>query len=182
MFVPTFTPICECAMKPSFLLLPGLLFIAACSAPKTEAPSEPKGREQIVRDSRGKLTGDEGILLVGKGKDAEAATGSPIAVNSFLWRATLDTLSFMPLVSADPFGGVIITDWYEDPKTPGERFKANALILDKTLRADGVKITLFKQKNIGGQWRDQKVDSKLERTLEDTVLTRARQLKVGQGK
>src|SRR5579862_8835017 len=68
-----------------------------------------------------------------------------LGVNSYLWRATLDTLSFMPLVSADPFGGVIITDWYEDPKTPGERFKVNALILDKSLRADGVRITVFKQ-------------------------------------
>ena len=106
-----------------------------------------------------------------------AQTGSPIGVNSYLWRATLDTLSFMPLASADPFGGVIITDWYEDPKTPGERFKVNALILDKTLRADGVKITLFKQKMDKGSWRDQQVDDKLAHSLEDTILTRARQLK-----
>ncbi len=86
----------------------------------------------------------------------------------------------MPLVSADPFGGVIITDWYEDPKTPGERFKVNALILDKTLRADGVKITVFKQfSDKRGGWRDQQADDKLERSLEDTILTRARQMKGG---
>jgi len=167
--------------KPLFALV-SLLLITACGGTKTTAPSEPMGREEKVRADRGKLTGDDGLLIMGKGKDADANAGGGVAVNSFLWRATLDTLSFMPLVSADPFGGVIITDWYEDPKTPGERFKANALILDKTLRADGIKITLFKQKNIGGQWRDQKVDSKLERTLEDTILTRARQLKVSQGK
>lgn len=167
-------------MKKALFPLISLFLIAACGDTKTTAPAEPMGREDRVRAERGKLTGDDGILLLGKGKDADAGGG--VAVNSFLWRATLDTLSFMPLVSADPFGGVIITDWYEDPKTPGERFKANALILDKTLRADGIKVTLFKQKNIGGQWRDQKVDSKLERALEDTILTRARQLKVGQGK
>ncbi len=86
----------------------------------------------------------------------------------------------MPLSSADPFGGVIITDWYEDPKTPGERFKVNALILDKSLRADGVKITVFKQSRDKGGWRDQKIDEALERSLEDTILTRARQLKVSQ--
>ena len=135
-------------------------------------------REDAQRESRGKITGEDGLVLVGGAKKEEGG-GGQLGVNGFLWRATLDTLSFMPLVSADPFGGVIITDWYEDPKTPGERFKANALILDKTLRADGVKITLFKQKLVGNNWRDQKVDSKLERTLEDTILTRARQLKVG---
>ena len=93
------------------------------------------------------------IWAAARTKITTAAQG--LGVNSFLWRATLDTLGFMPLASADPFGGVIITDWYEDPKTKGERFKVNALILDKTLRADGVKITVFKQrldaKNI---WRD----------------------------
>jgi hypothetical protein len=83
-------------------------------------------------------------------------------------------------MSADPFGGVIITDWYEDPKTQGERFKVNVLILDKTLRADGVKITVFKQVMDKGAWRDKKVDDKLARTLEDTILTRARQLRVSQ--
>ncbi len=116
-----------------------------------------------------------------------AAASNPLGVNSFLWRATLDTLAFMPLISADPFGGTprILTDWYEDPQKPGERFKVNALILDKTLRADGVKLTVFKQKLDKGSkngWRDQQVDSTLARQLEDTILTRARQLKIAQGK
>jgi hypothetical protein len=102
-------------------------------------------------------------------------------VNAFLWRASLDTINFIPLVSADPFGGVIITDWYENPKTPGERFKVNILILDRTLRADGVKVTVFKQlSDKRGGWRDQQSDPKLERSLEDTILTRARQLKIAQ--
>jgi hypothetical protein len=165
------------------ILLPLLIsfVLAACGSDmKTESAGNPLGRDDALKASRGKVTGDEGILLSGEKKDTSSA--SPLGVNSFLWRATLDTFSFMPLVSADPFGGTIITDWYEDPKTPGERFKVNALILDKTLRADGVKVTVFKQKMVGGTWRDQKVDSKLARSLEDTILTRARQLKVGQGK
>jgi hypothetical protein len=87
----------------------------------------------------------------------------------------------MPLSSADPFGGVVITDWYENPKVPGERFKINALILDRSLRADGVKISLFKQKlDRSGVWRDQAVDNEMARGLEDTILTRARQMKVAQ--
>jgi len=157
-----------------------LVALSACSDTKMEPAGEPKSREDRVKESRGKITG-EGLLLFGGG-EKEAASGSPIGVNSFLWRASLDTLSFMPLTSADPFGGTIITDWYEDPKVPGERFKLNVLILDKTLRADGVKVTVFKQKMTGGGWRDQKVDAKLARQLEDTILTRARQLKIAQGK
>ena len=85
----------------------------------------------------------------------------------------------MPFQSADPFGGVIITEWYEDPKTPGERFKVNALILDTGLRADGVKVKLFKQQKQGRNWDDIEVHPELARKLEDTILTRARELRVG---
>jgi hypothetical protein len=122
------------------------------------------------------LTGGAG-LFGGGSKE----TGPAIGVNSYLWRATLDTLSFMPFASADPFGGVIITDWYEDPKVKGERFKVTALILDKTLRADGIKVTLFKQKlDDKGVWRDTEVNPHVARDLEDTILTRARELRLTQ--
>src|SRR5690348_15297318 len=166
------------------LLCFGLLAaLAACSDTKTEDAGTPQSQIMKRQDRNGKLTGDEGLIIIGNRKSDEAAAGSPIGVNSYLWRATLDTLSFMPLASADPFGGVIITDWYENPKAPGERFKVNALILDKTLRADGVKITVFKQlmdKKGKGVWREQQTDDTLAHSLEDTILTRARQLKVAQ--
>lgn len=168
-------------MKKLFLSIACILTVTACSDIKTQAP-DTKSYEEKRRDETGKLTGDEGLVLSGKRKD-DSQSASPLGVNSFLWRASLDTLSFMPLASADPFGGVIITDWYEDPKTTGERFKVNALILDKSLRADGIKITLFKQiKDKNGNWKDQAVDKKLGRELEDTILTRARELKINQGK
>lgn len=168
-------------MKKLLFAIAILFTVAACSGLETKAP-DTKSAQEIREENRGKITGDEGILLAGHRKD-EGNSASPLGVNSFLWRATLDTLSFMPLASADPFGGVIITDWYEDPKAVGTRFKVNALILDKTLRADGVKITTFRQaKDKKGNWVDQKVDSKLNRTLEDTILTRARELKIKQGK
>ena len=163
-------------MKKALFFLLAIMAISACGDVKTEAPAEPLGRKDTLRSSRGKLTGEDGLLVAGGPKKGEES--NPLGVNSFLWRATLDTLSFMPLTSADPFGGTIITDWYEDPKTPGERFKITALILDKSLRADGIKITLFKQKFERSSWRDQRVDAALARTLEDTILTRARELKV----
>lgn len=157
-----------------------LAALTACGEPgTTEAPKSAKDER---RESRGTLTGEGGLFsLGGSSQEEQMAKASPIGVNGFLWRATLDTLSFMPLTSADPFGGTVLTDWYEDPKTPGERFKVNAVILDKTLRADGVRVSVFKQKaDAKGVWRDQPVDTGLTRKLEDTILTRARQLRVSQ--
>ena len=96
-----------------------------------------------------------------------------------MWRATLDTLSFLPLASADPFGGVVLTDWYEDPNTRGERFKVSALILDRSLRADAIQVAVFKQqKDAQGNWADVEAPERLARKLEDTILTRARELRV----
>jgi len=100
-----------------------------------------------------------------------------IGVNAFLWRATLDTLSFMPLASADPYGGIIITDWYAAPEKPDERFKATVYILDTRLRADGVNVALQKQVRSGNEWREAVAGGATEEALENAILTRARQLR-----
>ncbi len=102
-----------------------------------------------------------------------------IGVNSFLWRATLDTLAFMPLASADPFGGVIITDWYINPETPTERFKATVYILDSRLRADGLNVSLYKEtRDAAGGWTAAPVTPQTETDVENAILTRARQLRL----
>jgi len=164
---------------PFAFILPICVLLAACGDAEVEQ-TFPKGAKIERKEARGKLSGDSGLTLFGGGEDTELAKASPIGVNGYLWRATLDTLSFLPLVSADPFGGTIITDWHEDPKAPGERYKVNAVILDKTLRADGVRVTVFKQRMEMNAWRDQPVDENLSRRLEDTILTRARQLRIAQ--
>lgn len=111
------------------------------------------------------------------GNDAEAGIG----VNTFLWRATLDTLSFMPLSEVDPFGGVIITDWYASPEQPSERFKATVYILDSRLRADALSVQLFKQvRGEDGLWNDAAVDPATRIQIENAILTRARQLRIAQ--
>lgn len=121
-------------------------------------------------------------LLFGSGdKKSDTGQGGPsgVGVNSYLWRATLDTVSFMPLASADPFGGVIITDWYSPSETPNERFKMNVLILGRELRADGVRATVFRQKrDANGQWADAPVEAQTGIDLENAILTRARQLRL----
>ncbi|MBI1237934.1 MAG: DUF3576 domain-containing protein [Alphaproteobacteria bacterium] len=113
------------------------------------------------------------------GGDDKSEGGVGIGVNSYLWRASLDTLSFMPLQSADPFGGVIITDWYQAPETPNEQFKVTVYILDKALRADAVRVALFRQeKDASGNWANAAVEKKTIVQMEDAILTRARQLRV----
>src|SRR5262249_21287909 len=103
--------------------------------------------------------------------------GGGIGVNAYLWRAALDTLSFMPLASADPFGGVIITDWYTPPAAPGERFKATAYILGRSLRSDGVRVNIFHQILQNGQWLDAPLPASTVGEMENKVLARARQLR-----
>ena len=167
--------------------LAALLLLAACDEPHENdivTPGDtafPQADIDRQRMRWGKLTGEEGLTLGGADEDGGSGGNNPLGVNSFLWRATLDTLAFMPLASADPFGGVILTDWYEDPESPGERFKVNALILDRNLRASSLKINVFRQqKNKAGSWADAPVDAAMARKLEDAVLTRARQMRVQQ--
>ena len=116
-------------------------------------------------------------------KSAKVTTpdGAPatIGVNGYLWRATLDTLAFMPLASADPYGGTVITDWYVNPEKPDERFKATVYILDSRLRADGLKVSVFKQtRDAGGAWVDSATAAQTETDIENAILTRARQLRL----
>jgi len=117
----------------------------------------------------------------GGNKSAKVSTGdnaAAIGVNGYLWRATLDTLSFMPLQSADPYGGVIVTDWYTNPEKPDERFKCTVYILDARLRADGLNVAVFKQRRNGSEWVDAPTAGQTETDIENSILTRARQLRL----
>lgn len=110
------------------------------------------------------------------GASAAAAAQTGIGVNGYLWRATLDTLSFLPLLTADPWGGVVNYDWYSDPSTPNERFKTTVFILDSRLRADALNVSLTKQvRGADGEWTAAAVSPQTEVDLENAILTRARQ-------
>ena len=109
--------------------------------------------------------------------NSDQGGGAGLGVNAYLWRGALDTLSFMPLSSADPFGGVIITDWYQPPGTTGERFKATAYILGRQLRADGVRVSIFRQVLENGSWVDSPMSAVTTGEIETKVLARARELR-----
>ena len=100
-----------------------------------------------------------------------------IAVNSYLWKAAIDTVSFAPLLQANPNSGVIITDWYTNPKAPGERVKLTVAVLDPDLRADALRVSAARQVNQNGQWVDVPVSAATVQKLEDIILTRARDLR-----
>ena len=161
------------------VLLLGLTATACENSGNLQAP-RPDPVQGGPSKIQGKLFGDEGITLFRSGGRDEAPR-SGIGVNAFLWRATLDTISFMPLLSADPFGGVIITDWYAPPESPDERFKLTVYILGRTLRADGVQVSVFRQERGGdGQWVDRTTNPDTAVSLEDKILERARQLRTAQ--
>ena len=100
-----------------------------------------------------------------------------IGVNAYLWRAAIDTVSFAPLLQADSSGGVIVTDWYANPRSPGERVKLTVSILDQDLRADALRVAASRQVNSNGVWVDAPVAAATVQKLEDIILTRARDLR-----
>jgi hypothetical protein len=109
--------------------------------------------------------------------DYAAAQVNAIGVNSYLWRASLETLSFMPLMQADSSGGVIVTDWYANPDNPGERVKVSVTILDTDLRADALSVSASRQINQNGNWVNTTVQAATVQKLEDIILTKARDLR-----
>ena len=106
-----------------------------------------------------------------------ASRVTTIGVNSYLWRASLDALQFMPLLQADSNGGVIVTDWYTNPANPGERVKVTVTILDQDLRADALRIGASREVASGGTWVAAPVQAATVQKLEDVILTRARDLR-----
>ena len=167
--------------KSSFIVVSGAILLSACEGMNVSNDDEIKTRrEQKYRDMD-KVFGDDAFTL---GGDRNSSTRGEVGVgvNSFLWRASLDTISFIPLKSADPFGGVILTEWYTPSTTPNERIKVDILIIDRQLRADGIKVSVFRQKRQGTEWVDQPVDTRTATQLENVILTRARQLRIDSGK
>ena len=159
--------------------------LVGCSGSDVEVPQGYRtDNNERTRDQYGTVWGDgESLFQRGTGRfanedGADGGSYAGIGVNAYLWRAALETLNFLPLVQADPFGGVIITDWYS-PERRDERFKLNVYILDTELRADGVKVAVFRQTSGDNGWQDISLaDPETATKIEDSILTRARELRI----
>ncbi len=165
------------------LFLGVLAVLAGCQGTEVKRPDI--GQVYAPKDLRtrqryGTVFGNDALVFrSGRRKSNEAGAGAGIGVNAYLWQATLETIDFVPLASADPFGGLIITEWYRPADAPDERFKLNIFIRDRVLRADAIKVEAFRQvRGPDGEWVDAPVSPDTERALEDKILTRARELRI----
>ena len=131
---------------------------------------------QFVRDDINRTLGRSPEDQVHR-VDMAASQVTTIGVNAYLWRASLDTLSFAPLATSDSNGGVIVTEWYSNPQNPQERAKVTVSILDRDLRADALRVTAARQTLQNGQWVDAPVTAATVQRLEEIILTRARDLR-----
>jgi len=163
-----------------------VLLLGGCGDVETAPPDVTSDiQRERIRERYGTLLGPDTLTFStnpDRNRDREGGGTGGIGVNAFLWRASLDTIDFIPLMSADPFGGVIITEWYQPPEADGERFKLNVYITDTQLRADAVNVSVFRQvRDGGGDWRDASVNDGTSLELENTILTRARELRIDAG-
>jgi hypothetical protein len=163
------------------------MLLAGCGLPVEHdyLVPDPEYKDRMIPESQvnknASVFGEGGLDLFDLGNRNKNAPGGGggLAVNSYLWRASLDTIAFMPLASADPFGGVIITDWYTPAEAPDERYKMSVYILGRELRADGIKVAVFRQRSNGnGAWIASATAADTASSLENEILTRARQLRL----
>jgi hypothetical protein len=163
-----------------YLILCSIIVVAlyGCSSVQKQKDDYLVSKEQQLYKNTGHLIRKD-ALIVGRNKHDSRNVTMGIGVNAYLWRSSLDSISFMPLRAADPFGGVIITDWYSPPQTPNERIKVDILILDRRLRVDGIKVSIFKQElDVSNVWRGAKINPKSPQKLENVILTRARKMRI----
>lgn len=150
--------------------------LRAASIVLTFASAAALGGCAFIQDDINKTLGG-GSQNTARAADLAAAQVTTIGVNSYLWRAALDTLAFAPLAQVDSAGGVIVTDWYVNPNAPGERVKVTATILDANLRADALRVAASRQVLQNGQWVEAPVTAATVQKLEEIILTRARDLR-----
>lgn len=160
--------------KTSLLLKVGCVALAALSLTACASSGKSAAAKPVPEAKAGGFAG-----LFGGKKASSPAAETGIGVNGYLWRASLDTIGFMPLVSADPWGGVIITDWYANPEKTDEQFKVTIYITDARLRADALSANVVKKvRDANGAWVDTAVNDQTKVDIENAILTRARELRL----
>ena len=146
------------------------LLIAGCSNFSPAPPTEDEGPVSF-------LTGKPGGLKLSDLGDLNKSGNGDLPVNAILWRASLEIVSLLPIADVDTFGGTIVTEWYKLNKTSDERIKMTAFVLDRELRADGIRVVVYVQKRAGNSWQDSGTDGEMGKQIEELILTRAREIR-----
>ena len=157
-----------------------LLALTACTNSQQTAEA-PKSYEEKKKLGFGSLAGPEGLTLSTDNISGRTNDTGGQVINSYLWRASLDTLKFAPLISSDGPGGILITDWYQ-PVNAKDRLKIQVRIKDRQLRSDALEVTIYKQVKQNGGWCDSGIDPKASRELENIILLKAREIRVATAK
>lgn len=170
-----------------FAVLAGAVVLAGCSVTTDKEQDYPEyGSDKSARERTSKLEGGNetifGELSLGGDTKKRSQGESFSTVNYYLWRATLETLDLGPLESADPFGGVVITDWFSLAEEPGSQYRVTAYILGRELRTDNIKVALYVKKKNQGQLVTRRGSPTAETKLEDVILAKARDIRAGQFK
>lgn len=168
------------------LFLIGTLFLTpSCNRKDTDLEEAAEKKQRTAKSKRArrdeKMGGyvfDEPLFSYGN-KDAEDTN---IGVNSYLWRATLDTLSILPKKKVDPFGGIILTEWYTPENMSDQRLKVEVAIIGRQLRAGALRVSVFRQEKVGSKWQDRFVNQETVDQFEETILTRAREIRISEEK
>jgi len=128
--------------------------------------------------------GKDSLLSFGKDQEKEEQTQTStlgLPVNSYLWRASIETINFMPLSSTDPFAGTIITDWYTSETKTNERCKLNIFINGKDLKTQNLRVSSFCQRLNNGQWVNMTTNKEDNLKIENAILNKAKKLRLSSG-
>ena len=143
-------------------------------------------KDVALRDAHNRLQSGGGLFgkgmsvsgLINNDNNGSNITTYGMPINTFLWRGALETISFMPLTSADPVGGTILTDWYSTSSNENERCKLNIFITGKELKTQNLKVTSFCQNFKGQKWVNKDVDLENNIKIENAILNKAKKLRL----
>ncbi len=156
------------------------------SGTKFDPGGSKRMKDLAMRDAETRLQSGGGLFskgvstdLFNSNRDKQTTSGTFVMpVNTFLWRGALETINFMPLTSADPIGGTILTDWYSTSSNENERCKLNIFITGMELKSQNLKVTSFCQEFKSQKWVNKNIDENNNIKLEDAILNKAKKIRL----
>jgi len=167
-----------------FIILPIVLLILTNSCSKTDSTPGEKVLIETDPNKKARDFADKGGGIFGDiNKKSNSGTNFEFASSNVLWRATLKSLDFLPLVNADYSGGIIIYDWYSEETNSSEQIKVTVRFLSNEVRSDSIEITTHKKIcDENNKCKISKTNENLNRSIKDKIIVAARSLKIEETK